>query len=232
MNGNESNGVILLAEDDIDLNNANRRALELRRYTVYTALTLAEARDWLNKTAPDIILLDVMLPDGDGFSFCQEIREKTQAHILFLTSRTEHEDLVRGLTAGGDDYIIKPFHAEELLARVEAAMRRRRMDKIPVKSLLAGNLSLDTVSGQAYADGNDLLLTPKEFALLRLFLENEGSNMSNEVLYENVWKAPILNDVRALRRHISELRSKLNDSGCSHTVNVVYGKGYCFEKKL
>ena len=110
-----NSGTILLVEDDADLNNANRRALELMRHTVHAALTLAQARAILDTTEPDVILLDVMLPDGDGFAFCREIRERTQAHILFLTAKAEHEDLLNGLAIGGDDYITKPFHVRELL---------------------------------------------------------------------------------------------------------------------
>ena len=159
-----SSGTVLLVEDNPDLNSVNRRALELRRYSVHVATTLAEAREWLKEAEPDVILLDVMLPDGDGFGFCREIRARTQAHILFLTAKAEHEDIVAGLAAGGDDYITKPFHAQELLARVEAAMRRREI-VIPLRTVAKGRLELDLVSSRAYVDGIDLMLAPMEFGL-------------------------------------------------------------------
>lgn len=127
----EPKGLVLLVEDNAELNANNARVLRMLGYEVHPALSLAEARAWLEKHEPDIILLDVMLPDGDGIDFCAGIRGATGAHILFLTARTEHADLVLGLANGGDDYITKPFHPEELLARVEAAMRRRRMSRIP-----------------------------------------------------------------------------------------------------
>ena len=125
-------GTILLVEDNAELNDNNARALRMLDYEVHSALTLAEARAWLGENEPDVILLDVMLPDGDGIDFCAEIRDaplRTEAHILFLTARTGHEERVRGLAEGGDDYISKPFHPGELLARVEAAMRRRVMGR-------------------------------------------------------------------------------------------------------
>lgn len=125
-------GMVLLVEDNAELNANNTRALRLLDYQVHPALTLEQARAWLDGNEPDVILLDVMLPDGDGIDFCAEIRGAplhTAAHILFLTARTEPAERVRGLADGGDDYITKPFHPEELLARVEAAMRRRNMGR-------------------------------------------------------------------------------------------------------
>lgn len=126
-------GIVLLVEDNAELNANNNRALKVHGYCVHSALTLAEARDWLQDNSPDIILLDVMLPDGDGIDFCAEIRHppiSSKAHVLFLTAKTHHADRIRGLASGGDDYITKPFHLQELIARVESAMRRRNMSRI------------------------------------------------------------------------------------------------------
>ena len=223
----ENHGVILLVEDNADLNNANRRALELRRYTTHTAFNLAQARECLKQTEPDIILLDVMLPDGDGFSFCNEIRGKTQAHILFLTAKTEHEDMVRGLATGGDDYITKPFHAEELLARINAVMRRRKMD-IPLKRITKGRLTLNLVSDRAFVDGGDLLLSQKEFSILCLLIQNEGSVLGAEHIYESVWGQSIGNDKNAVQMAISRLRAKITPAG--YGISVIRGSGYLFSK--
>jgi len=223
-----NNGIILLVEDDADLNNANRRALILRQYTVHIALTLAEARERLGETEPDIILLDIMLPDGDGFSFCNEIRKKTQAHIIFLTAKAEHEDMVRGLSTGGDDYITKPFHAGELLARVESAMRRRKMDRTPAKTLSVGNLTLDVVSGQALVGGEDLQLSQKEFNLLLLFVQNESETMNASYIYEKVWGTPMVGNRNALQTAISKLRKKIESTG--YDIVAVRKQGYQLEK--
>ena len=159
----DKKGTVLLVEDNIGLNDANAQALKLRGYSVLAAENLAKAREKLAQGSPDVILLDVMLPDGSGFDFCEEIRGKTKAYILFLTARVSHEDMVRGMTGGGDAYITKPFHPEEMLVKVDAALRRLDIDKSPVKTLSLGSLSLDIVSGQAFINGVDLLLTKKEF---------------------------------------------------------------------
>jgi DNA-binding response OmpR family regulator len=221
-------GIILLIEDDTDLNNANRRALEMKQYTVLTAKNLGEAKAHLNSTEPDIILLDVMLPDGNGFSFCEEIRERTRAHILFLTAKSEHIDRMRGLQTGGDDYITKPFHAGELLARVEAAMRRRRIG-VPVDRLSKGLLTLDMFSNRATLNGTDLGVSQKEFDVLLLLIQNEEKTLPAEFIYEKVWGQPLKGDKNALQTAISKLRKKTEASG--YDILMQRGKGYIFKKQ-
>ncbi|MFT3982898.1 MAG: response regulator transcription factor [Lachnospiraceae bacterium] len=226
----EHKGNILLVEDNEDLNSANSRALQLRGFAVWSALTLEQARLRLLGTEPDIILLDVMLPDGDGLAFCREIRECTAAHILFLTAKTEHEDMVQGLCGGGDDYITKPFHPEELLARIEAVMRRRRMDKSAVQILEKGSLTLDVAASHAFIGNINLDLTPKEFSLVFLLLQHTGEPLSKEYLYEQVWKQPMQSDSAALRQHLSRLKRKLEAaSGGSFTIFVSRTDGYSLE---
>ena len=226
----EANGTVLLVEDNAELNAANSRALCLRGYKVLTALTLSEARERLSETEPDIILLDVMLPDGDGLAFCREIRETTAAHILFLTARTEHADMVKGLCWGGDDYITKPFHPEELLARIEAAMRRRNMDKSPAQMLTKDALRLDIAASQAFVNDVNLSLTPKEFSLLFLLLRHQGEALDKVRLYEEVWKQPMAGDGKALWQHMSRLKRKLEEaSGGSLTIFAARGEGYSLE---
>ena len=225
----QNRATVLLVEDNAGLNDANTQALKLRGYTVVTAENLAEARARLAEVQPDVILLDVMLPDGSGFDFCEEIRGKTNAYILFLTALASHEDMVQGMTGGGDAYITKPFHPEEMLVKVDAAIRRKDIEKAPVKTLSLGNLSLDIVSGQAYVDSVDLLLTKKEFSLLLVFAQNEGVILNTEYLFSQVWNLPIFVYDLTVRKHISALRNKLDAGNCSHTVTTFYGKGYCFK---
>jgi DNA-binding response OmpR family regulator len=138
----------------------------------------------------------VLLPDGNGIDFCAEIRGDTDAHILFLTSRTEYEDKIRGLDTGGDDYITKPYKLEEMLSRVRAAMRRRDMSLARV--ITRGLLTLNILTGQAFLNGEDMLLTGKEFALLLLLVQDEGKTLSKEYLYETAWNAPMAGDGGAL----------------------------------
>ena len=220
--------IVLLVEDNRDLNELNRRFLELEGYTVLTALTLADAREHLSRHSPQIILLDVKLPDGDGFDFCAKIRAQTDAHILFLTSNTEQEDKIRGLNTGGDDYITKPYEMNELKARLAAAMRRRGMAS-PAITIIRGPLTLDTMAGRAYLNGEDMLLTHSEFGLMRALVQHEGSTLSKEHLYETVWKLPANDDARAVTAHISNLRKKL--AGCGYAITAEYGEGYCFVKE-
>ena len=224
----ENKGLVLLVEDNDGLNRSNSRALTMRGYAVAAALTLAEARLKLAEAQPDIILLDVELPDGNGIDFCEEIRSKTTAHILFLTAKLEHENMVRGLDNGGDDYITKPFHPGELLARIDAAMRRRMIDKKPVQMITKGTLTLDIMATQAFIGGEDLSLTPKEFSLLLLLAQNEGNILSAEFVYEKAWNLPLKGDKNSIRIAISRLRSKIESAG--YIIQTLRGQGYVFAK--
>ena len=222
-------GLVLLVEDNEALNMSNSRALTLRGYKVLKALTLAQGRRSLSETEPDIILLDIELPDGNGISFCKEIRDKTGAHILFLTAKIDHENMVYGLQYGGDDYITKPFHPEELLARIDAVMRRRMIDKKPVQTISKGPLILDVVATQAFINDKDLTLTPKEFSLLLLLMQNEGTVLSAEYVYAGVWKAPLVGDKNSMQAIISKLRQKIEHTG--YYIDSIRGQGYIFRLK-
>jgi len=222
-------GFILLVEDNEQLNTSNSRALALRGYMVTTALTISQARAALNQSSPDIILLDVELPDGDGIAFCKEIRKKTTAHIIFLTAKTQHEQIMQGLHYGGDDYITKPFHPEELLARIDAAMRRHQMEKAPIQIIKKGILTLDLLANQALINDEDLALTPKEFSLLLLFAQNEEQLISAKNVYEKAWKLPLADDKNSLKVAISRLRPKIELAG--YAISSLRGQGYIFCKK-
>ena len=225
-------GLILLVEDDERLNLSNQRAMTLRGFEVITALTLKEAREWFSEKEPDIILLDVVLPDGSGMDFCAEIRELTTAHILFLTSKLEHEDMMRGLMSGGDDYITKPFHPKELLARIDSVMRRRQMDKIPaqpLQTITKGSLVLDILASRAFIGVEDLQLTPKEFSVLLLLVQNEDKVLSAEYVYEKAWNLPLAGDKNSLKITISRLRPKVETA--EYTIQALRGQGYVFQKQ-
>ncbi len=222
-------GKVLLVEDNAELNANNSRALKMMGYDVHPALTLAAAREYLAGTDPDIILLDVMLPDGDGMDFSGEIRGATRAHILFLTAKTEQADILRGLALGGDDYITKPFHPKELLARVEAVMRRRNMTDTPAQILRKGALTLDVVAAQAFIEDADCFLQPREFAALLMLVQREGEIIDAETLYEKAWGRPLAGDRNSLQVTISKLRKKIKPVG--YDIAVVRSKGYVFTKK-
>ncbi|MDR0511893.1 MAG: response regulator transcription factor [Treponema sp.] len=225
---NRNRGVILLAEGDEDSSGKTRRLLELQHYVVHTTFTLSRTLKCLNRTHPDIILLDTDFPDGDGFNFCKEIRGKTQAHILFFTARAEHEEKIKGLSVGADDYITIPFHTEELLARLKAIMRRREIG-IPLRTIKKGHLVIDLVSDRVFASGKDLQLSQKEFSTLCLLAQNEGKLLSAEYVYERVWGQPMGNTKNAIQMVISRLRNKI--ALADYSIYTIHGKGYIYKKQ-
>ncbi|MDE8733006.1 response regulator transcription factor [Eubacteriales bacterium DFI.9.88] len=229
----EENKTILLVEDNKHLNKINSRALTLSGYKVLTAMTLAEAREHLAKTEPAAIILDILLPDGNGVEFCREIREQTAAPILFLTSVAGVDQALEGIRAGGDDYLNKPFHIELLLARIEAFWRRdaikQRMK--PEGLMTVGPLTLNEVANVAYLRGEDLLLTTKEFALLRLLVQNEGRTISKEAIYEKVWGQAMGGDSQALYAVVSRLKKKMEPGKDSIRLLTVRPEGYLLSIK-
>jgi len=156
----------------------------------------------------------------------REIRRDSNAPILLLTGLAAPDDIVRGLSQGGDDYLAKPYDFGVLLARVEALLRRA--GRFP-ESVQKGPLQLDVLSGRALMDGDDLLLTRKDFALLLLFTQNEGQAMSAEYLYEKLWKTSMAGDAQAVESAVSRLRKKLAGSG--YGISVRRGEGYLFERE-
>lgn len=217
---------ILLVEDNEKIMQGNQRMLLRRGYGVASALTLTEARREFEAQTPDLIVLDIMLPDGSGLDFMAELRQYSKVPVLLLTGLTTPEDVVRGLTAGGDDYLSKPYDFGVLLARVEALLRRA--EQIP-ETLTRDRLSLDVAAGAATLDGVDLLLTQKEFALLLIFTQNAGRFISAEYLYEKVWKQPMASDSQAFRKALQRLREKIKDSGWR--IEMSRGEGYSFEQE-
>ena len=223
---NVSKAIILMIEDNEKLSALNCRAFESEGYRVLAVSTLKAAREHLSQTEPDVILLDIMLPDGDGLIFCDEIREQTKAHIILLTAKREHETLLQGFSIGCDDFVRKPFKLDELLSRVASAVRRKRMYTLTEQFITKGRLTINTIAMECTIDGVSIKLTPKEYALLLLFVKNEDNIMNADYLYESVWGAPLINSKTALKIAVSKLRRKLEPTG--YTINAVRDKGYVF----
>ena len=217
--------LILCVEDELDVLENNRKAFEDAGYAVLTAANLEQARGLLEKQTPDAIVLDIMLPDGLGLDLLSEIRVRgSKVPVIMLTAWDKPYDVARGLRLGANDYLAKPFAYEELLARVETMFRN--VEQMPER-FAHGKLSFAVVSGQAFMDGIDLKLTPKEYALLLLFAQNPRKIMDAEELYRKVWSAPFAGDKNTLQATISALRKKISLYG--HDINMVRGKGYYFE---
>ncbi|MCL2704486.1 MAG: response regulator transcription factor [Defluviitaleaceae bacterium] len=219
---------ILLVEDNEEIMYGNVRMFEMEGYETAAALTLAAARDSIGKRRPDAIVLDVLLPDGSGLDFMNEIRKNENAGIpiILLTSLSTKADILHGLRVGGDDYLTKPYDFDELLARVEALLRLAA--RMP-ESIIKGALTLDLIAGKAFLNGSDLLLSQKEFSLLLLFAQCEGEIINAETIYEKLWKAPILDDRGALEAAISKLRKKIALSG--YEIFARRGQGYIFRQE-
>ena len=225
--------MILLVEDDINLNEINRRTLEKSGYFVSIALTLAKARELLERQIPDLVLLDVRLPDGNGFDFCRELRENPQCAavpVLFLTAVIDDVGELEGLRCGGNDYLRKPYGIELLRIRVENMLKLR--ENQAQQEIIRGPFMLNFISNRAYLHGQDMLLTPKEFSLLLIFLKNEDRVMDAQHIYETVWDLSMKNDNQAVKKQISSLRKKLEQGKSGYTINPVYGKGYIFQASL
>ena len=225
---NEKKKRLLLVEDNKKIMRGNQRLFGLAGYETVAALTLSEARARLSESRPDAIVLDIMLPDGSGLGFMQELRQGENAGIpvLLLTGLTTPEDIIRGLTFGGDDYLTKPYDFAVLLARVEALLRRAQ--RVP-EVIAEGRLSFDITAGVVMLDGVDLLLNKKEFALLLLFFQNPERYMSGEYLYEKVWNAPMNGNPQALKSTLTRLRGKISGSGWN--IASSRGEGYIFERE-
>jgi DNA-binding response OmpR family regulator len=219
--------LLLCVEDDKTLLRNSREFLERRGYRVLSAETLKEAREHLSKEKPDAIFLDIMLPDGNGLDLLTELRAAgSKVPVIMLTAWGEPKDVSRGYRLGATAYLSKPFEHEAVLAAVEGIFDR--MQTMP-EVIEKGSLTLQMASMIAFMNGADLRLTQKEFALLLLFIQNEGKALSAEYLYEKVWGQSMNNDTRAVKLQVSNLRTKIEGSG--YAISAVRGKGYRFERE-
>jgi DNA-binding response OmpR family regulator len=226
-----SRASVLLVEDNKRIQLANRDMFEILGYDVTIAMSLAEARRCFAERTPDVIVLDIMMPDGSGLDFLREARRRSSVPVLLLTALGTPDDTVRGLASGADDYVSKPYDYKVLAARIDALLRRsRRVSELVRK----GPLELDVLAARAFQNGEDMRLKPKEFALLLLMAQNEGAVMSAKRLYETLWKMPFADDSQAVRTVVSRLRAKLSGTGYTITfergeLNELNKSGYCFQ---
>lgn len=218
---------ILLVEDEENIMQINENYLKMQGYEIFKAGNCKSAYKTAVDVTPDLIVLDVMLPDGSGIDLCKKIRSVTTAPILFLTCKADIDDKIEGLLSGGDDYIIKPYNLDEFGARVAAQLRRADFDKMQRIDLPP--LSLDLVARCAYINGVDACLTAKEFALLLTLVEHRGQDLTNEQLYKAVWGGDYYGDSRTIRVHIHGIRKKLGFTDDSELqIKLRRNNVYCF----
>ncbi|GHV36898.1 DNA-binding response regulator [Synergistales bacterium] len=218
---------LLCVEDEKTLLKNNREFFEKRGFRVLAAENLKQAREHLAAEKPDAILLDIMLPDGNGLDLLQELRGAgNKVPVIMLTAWGEPKDVSRGYLLGATAYLSKPFDYDAVEAAIEGIFNS--MEQMP-EVIQKASLTLKLSSMMAFVNGKDVLLTGKEFALLLLFAQNEGRTMSAEYIYEKVWGQEMIGEVRALKKRISDLRGKIEGSG--YAINPIRDAGYRFERE-
>ncbi|HJP62825.1 MAG TPA: response regulator transcription factor [Mucilaginibacter sp.] len=221
---------ICLIEDEQKVSAFICKGLEEHGYTVKAAATGAEGRKLIDKDKFDLLILDVMLPDINGVDLCRQIREDdNDTPILMLTALNQVDDKVLGLKAGADDYLVKPFHFNELLARIEALMRRNK-NREADHQLLFGDLKLDTWTKTAERDGRQITLTAKEYTLLELFMRNPNKILSREYIAEQVWSIGFDTGTNFIDVYVNYLRKKIEKDFKGKLIHTVIGMGYILKQ--
>ena len=219
---------VLLVEDEASISEPFSNALAREGFLPVVASTVAEARALLAEREPDIVLLDLMLPDGDGRELARELRAKSQVPIIMLTARGSEIDRVVGLELGADDYVVKPFAAAEVIARIRAVLRRSR-GREPSGTLTAGDVTVDVAARRAWLEGRELSLTRKEFDLLARLARSAGQVVTREDLMSDVWDENWFGSTKTLDVHMTALRRKLGeDSAAPRHIQTVRGVGFRF----
>ena len=219
---------ILMVEDDSTIAFGVKYALEQEGFNVDICKDLESSRENIEKKEYDIILLDVMLPDGNGYDLCKEIRNIQDTPIIFLTACDEEVNIVMGLDIGGDDYMTKPFRVRELISRIKAVLRRRGKNNESKKVLKFGNLSIHTLEARVYKNGEEVLLTSVEYKLLLILIQNKNTVLSRSQILEKLWDVTydFVND-NTLTVYIKRLREKVEDDSTDpQHIITVRGLGY------
>ena len=220
---------VLLLEDDVRLAGLIVRGLRRDGHAVDTAGTVEDARWRAAESVYDVLVLDVMLPDGDGFALCRELRESGNwTPVLLLTARDAIDDRVRGLDVGADDYLVKPFAFAELFARLRALARRGATERPNV--LASGDLRLDPASREVSVGPESLSLAGREFALLEYFLRHEGEVLSRSRIIDEVWDWAFEGTPRIIDVYVRALRARLGRGSETPRIETVRGVGYALRK--
>ena len=221
---------ILVVEDDRNISDLIRMYLEKEGFEVRSAYDGGKAIEEYDKQAPDMVLLDIMLPDEDGLSILKSLRTRADTQkipVILVTAKSTEIDKVKGLDGGADDYIAKPFGVMEMIARVKALLRRSGGAE---ESLMTcGNVTLDSEKRMVYVDGKPVELTYKEFELLKLLMKNHGIVISRDVIMERVWDSSFEGESRTIDVHVRTLRQKLGDGGA--LIKTIRNVGYMAEAK-
>ncbi len=225
---------ILIVEDEDDVAVLLRYNLEAEGFRVATAASGDEAVDRIREGVPDLILLDWMLPGLSGIELCRRWRsreETARTPIIMITARGEEEERVRGLATGADDYVVKPFSIPELLARINALLRRSS-PQLVTAVLKAGDLELDRTSHRVRRGGREVHLGPTEYRLLEYLMRHPGRVYSREQLLDGVWGNDVYVDERTVDVHVGRLRKAINRHRDADPIRTVRGAGYAFDERF
>ncbi|MDU6113397.1 MAG: response regulator transcription factor [Paeniclostridium sordellii] len=219
---------VLMIEDDSTIAFGVKYALEQEGFNIDICKDLESGRQNINNKEYNIILLDVMLPDGNGYEFCKEIRQTLDTPIIFLTACDEEVNIVTGLDIGGDDYVTKPFRVRELISRMNAVLRRKGNNNENKKVVKFGDLSINTLEARIYKKGEEIFLTSVEYKLLLILIQNKNVVLSRTKILEKLWDVTydFVND-NTLTVYIKRLREKIEDDSTNPKyILTVRGMGY------
>ena len=226
------NAKIMVVDDDQNICELLRLYLEKEGYTVAIANDGKKALEVFDKEAPDLMLLDIMLPGLDGWQVCREIRKKSQCPIIMLTAKGETFDKVLGLELGADDYVVKPFETKEVVARIKAVLRRiGKSSEEPVKKVEYDKLSINLTNYELKVDGKQIDTPPKEMELIYHLASNPNRVFTRDQLLDEVWGFDYYGDSRTVDVHVKRLREKLEGVSDKWALKTVWGVGYKFEVK-
>ena len=220
---------ILIIDDDAELLKMLRRYFEIKKYEVITARNGAEGLSKV-KLQPDLILLDVNMPNIDGIEVCRRMRDKVACPVLFLTARSDEQDVVNGLSSGGDDYILKPFSLRELDARITAHLKREQRRKNRTECCFQGELTIDYKAKTVQIHENYLELTKLEYAIIEFLSMNPGMVFEKERVYERVCGFDAEGDSRVITELIRRIRKNLRQYSETEYIETVWGMGYRWSK--
>lgn len=220
---------LLIIEDDVMLNQGISFNFQMDGFNVISAFTLNEAREKLDKENIDIIILDCNLPDGSGFDFCKNIREKYTNPIIFLTACDTELDIITGLRIGADDYITKPFSINILRERVSTVLRRCGKNNIVSNIIKDGEFEIDLDKITVQKNGENIVLAPTEYKLLKKLILSKGEILTRQVLLEELWENEEYVEEHALTVNINRLRNKIEDNPSKPKyIKTIYGIGYAW----
>ena len=222
---------ILVVEDDRNISDLIRMYLKKEGFEVRSAYDGGKAVEEFDKQAPDMVLLDIMLPVMDGWAVCAYIREKAKTPIIMLTAKSEVNDRITGLEMGADDYLVKPFEMKELMARINAVLRRSEIPDDTKKRLVFDKLVIDLDSYELLVDGKKIDTPPKELELLYHLASTPNRVYTRNQLLDEVWGFDYFGDSRTVDVHIKRLREKVENVSDQWALKTVWGVGYKFEVK-